>query len=152
MEKIDVHGAPCLNWGAADNQIKEIRRLTTLLARHPAFFDRTDLTLIQTGGGNQIVLLRHHNPTGKQLMVVANLDEAEQLENVVVFHAGTAIRDGRTVTNGGRVLGVTAIGEGISDAQARAYEAVNTITFEGAYWRRDIGDKAVNRQKVSSAD
>jgi phosphoribosylamine--glycine ligase len=66
---------------------------------------------------------------GKQ---ITGLAEAEQLENVVVFHAGTAIRDGTIVTNGGRVLGVTAIGEGISDAQARAYEAVNMITFEGA--------------------
>ncbi|MHC4335072.1 MAG: phosphoribosylamine--glycine ligase, partial [Planctomycetota bacterium] len=83
---------------------------------------------------------------------ITGLAEAEQLENLVVFHAGTAIRDGTTVTNGGRVLGVTAMGERISDAQARAYEAINTIKFEGAYWRKDIGDKAVNRQKVSSAD
>ena len=86
---------------------------------------------------------------GKQ---ITGLAEAEQLENLVVFHAGTAIQDGTTVTNGGRVLGVTAMGERIADAQARAYEAVNMIRFEGAYWRKDIGDKAVNRQKVSSAD
>jgi len=83
---------------------------------------------------------------------IEGLPEAEQLDNVVVFHAGTAHRDGEIVTNGGRVLGVTAMGAKIADARTRAYEAVNRIRFEGAYWRRDIADKAINRQKVRTAD
>ncbi|MBP8912702.1 MAG: phosphoribosylamine--glycine ligase [Phycisphaerae bacterium] len=78
--------------------------------------------------------------------VVTGLKEAAQLEDVMVFHAGTKLRDGNVFTNGGRVLGVTAIGETIAAAKARAYEAVDRIHFEGAYWRRDIADKAIRRR------
>ncbi len=74
---------------------------------------------------------------------ITGLDEAGKLEDVVVFHAGTAEKDGEIVTAGGRVLGVTALGETIADAKARAYEAVNVIDFEGAYCRGDIADKAM---------
>ncbi len=80
--------------------------------------------------------------------IITGLDEAEQLEDVVVFHAGTATRDGDTVTNGGRVLGVTALGQTVADAKKRAYEAVDKIKFEGAYWRRDIADKAIKKYKT----
>jgi phosphoribosylamine--glycine ligase len=76
---------------------------------------------------------------------ITGLDEAEQLEDVVVFHAGTAIKDGDIVTNGGRVLGVTALGQQIAEAKARAYEAVDKIKFHGAYWRSDIADKAIKK-------
>ena len=74
---------------------------------------------------------------------ITGLEEAGQLKDVVVFHAGTKSRDGDILTNGGRVLGVTALGERIADAKARAYEAVEKIKFDGAYWRRDIADKAI---------
>ena len=73
-DKIDVHESPSLNWGASPNQVDFIRRLAILLKNHPVFFDAVDLRLIQTGGGNQIVLLRHHRPTGKKLLIVVNLD------------------------------------------------------------------------------
>jgi phosphoribosylamine--glycine ligase len=74
---------------------------------------------------------------------ITGLNEAEHMKNVVVFHAGTKKHDGDIVTNGGRVLGVTALGEGIAQAKARAYEAVDKVEFEGAYCRRDIADKAI---------
>jgi len=80
--------------------------------------------------------------------VIKGLVEAESLEDVIVFHAGTAVRDGEIVTNGGRVLGVTALGANIAAAKARAYEAVDKISFEGAYFRRDIADKAIKRMRV----
>ena len=67
-----------------------------------------------------------------------------------MFHAGTAVRNGDIVTAGGRVLGVTALGEEIADAKARAYEAVDKIKFEGAYCRRDIADKAIKKAKIKS--
>lgn len=85
-----------------------------------------------------------HYEKGK---VIIGLEEAEKLEDVVVFHAGTADKDGKIVTAGGRVLGVTAMGKTIADARARGYEAVNRINFEGAYWRHDIADKAIKRRK-----
>jgi phosphoribosylamine--glycine ligase len=77
--------------------------------------------------------------------VITGLKEAEALEDVVVFHAGTQQQDGEVLTSGGRVLGVTALGTDIAAAKVRAYEAVDCIAFEGAYCRRDIADKAINR-------
>jgi phosphoribosylamine--glycine ligase len=65
--------------------------------------------------------------------------------DVQVFHAGTRFRNGDLVTNGGRVLGVTATGDTISAAIDRAYEAVGKITFDGAYYRKDIGHRALGR-------
>jgi phosphoribosylamine--glycine ligase len=70
------------------------------------------------------------------------------LRDVVVFHAGTKNQNGEVVTSGGRVLGVTALGENIKDAKVRAYEAVAKVKFDGAYWRRDIADKAI-KDKVA---
>lgn len=77
--------------------------------------------------------------------VIMGLDQAEALDDVAVFHAGTQRRNGDVVTNGGRVLGVTALGADVSTAKARAYEAVDCIRFEGAYCRRDIADRAIQR-------
>jgi len=77
-EKINVHESPSLNWGATSNQVQHIRRLNTLLKAHPAFHDKTDLKMIQQGGENHIVLMRHHLPSGKRLLIVANLDDKNE--------------------------------------------------------------------------
>jgi phosphoribosylamine--glycine ligase len=77
--------------------------------------------------------------------VINGLEEAAKLEDVYVFHAGTALTDGRCVTNGGRVLGVTALGDTVQVAIERAYEGVDRISWTGAQFRRDIGKKALNR-------
>jgi phosphoribosylamine--glycine ligase len=74
---------------------------------------------------------------------ITGLETAGRLKDVVVFHAGTKKQNGDIITNGGRVLGVTALGERIADAKKRAYEAIEKIKFDGAYWRRDIADKAI---------
>ena len=74
---------------------------------------------------------------------ITGLEEAGQLEDVIVFHAGTKEENGDIVTAGGRVLGVTALGQTVADAKARAYQAVEMIGFDGAYCRRDIADKAI---------
>jgi phosphoribosylamine--glycine ligase len=81
---------------------------------------------------------------------ITGLAEAGQLKDVIVFHAGTKSQNGDIVTDGGRVLGVTALGQTIADAKARAYEAVDKIKFEGAYCRRDIADKAIRKCKTQS--
>ncbi len=71
---------------------------------------------------------------------IAGLNEAQSVEGVVVFHSGTARDDqGRIVTSGGRVLGVTARANGLQEAQARAYEAMDCIKFDGLHYRTDIG-------------
>jgi len=77
-EKINVHDSPSLNWGAEFNQVDHIARLNQLLKAHPAFHNDTRLIMVQQNGGNHICLLRHHRPSDKKLLVVANLDDKNQ--------------------------------------------------------------------------
>jgi len=72
--KIDVHGAPSLNWGAADNQVAQIGRLNRLIEAHPAFRDQADVALVPVGSGQFVALLRQHPPSGRRLLILANLD------------------------------------------------------------------------------
>lgn len=67
----------------------------------------------------------------------------KDLENGYVFHAGTTLKDGKAITNGGRVLCVTALGETVKFAQQRAYQIVENIHFNGAQYRKDIGYRAI---------
>jgi phosphoribosylamine---glycine ligase len=75
--------------------------------------------------------------------LILGLDAAGALPDTKIFHAGTALRDGMVVTNGGRVLGVTALGPDLKAAQSAAYAAVERIHFDGAQYRRDIGRRAL---------
>ena len=74
---------------------------------------------------------------------ISGLDAASRIEDLVVFHAGTGEKDGCFVTNGGRVLGVTGRGATVADAIKKAYEGVSAISWKGAYYRKDIGKKAL---------
>ena len=76
---------------------------------------------------------------------IEGLDEAARQPGVVVFHAGTALRRGDVVTDGGRVLGVTALGDGVREAVDNAYRAVIKIKFDGAGYRSDIAHRALER-------
>jgi phosphoribosylamine---glycine ligase len=76
--------------------------------------------------------------------VITGLAEAAALPDVLVFHAGTKMENGMIVTDGGRVLSVTALGETLAEAKRKAYEAVGRIHFQGAFWRKDIADKALH--------
>ena len=73
--------------------------------------------------------------------------EKEMNENEVVFHAGTKLSDGKIVTNGGRVLGVTATADNLKNAVDAAYKAVGKVHFENAFYRKDIGQRALNINK-----
>ncbi len=75
--------------------------------------------------------------------VIRGLENAAGVSNVSVFHAGTAFKDGRIVTDGGRVLGVTGLGPVVAAAIDNAYKGVREISFEGAHFRRDIGARAL---------
>jgi phosphoribosylamine--glycine ligase len=75
--------------------------------------------------------------------VIKGIADAETLDDVKVFHAGTCFSGDQVITNGGRVLGVTAMGDTVAQAKQRAYEAVDRIQFDGAYCRKDIADKAI---------
>jgi len=76
---------------------------------------------------------------------IAGLEAAGKLDELVVFHAGTRAADGGIVTSGGRVLGVTALGDGVQEAIAKAYQGVALISWNGMQYRRDIGAKAIGR-------
>jgi phosphoribosylamine--glycine ligase len=74
---------------------------------------------------------------------ITGLETAARIPGVEVFHSGTALKDGRIVTSGGRVLGVTANAPNLQEALDRAYQAMAEIRFEGMYYRRDIGHRAL---------
>ncbi len=97
-----------------------------------------------------VVLAAHGYPgsyrKGDAIAGLEGTDEAE----LRIFHAGTALRGARVVTAGGRVACVTAIGATVGEAKRRAYERVSRIRFEGAHYRRDIGDRAIARERVRS--
>jgi phosphoribosylamine--glycine ligase len=76
---------------------------------------------------------------------ISGLGAAAEVPGVQVFHAGTSLREGQVVTAGGRVLGVTARGKTIAEAQARAYEAAQLIHFDGMQYRRDIAARALGK-------
>ena len=81
--------------------------------------------------------------TYKKGFEITGLKEASMIENLEVFHAGTAIQDNKVVTKGGRVLGVTALGYGIKETVDIVYSAVKRIHFNGMHYRYDIGSKAL---------
>lgn len=109
----------------------------TLASASISFDDRAALTVVMAAGG--------YPGDYSKGDVIDGLDLP--FEHGKVFHAGTTRRDGRVVTNGGRVLGVTALGETVSAARDRAYEHVGQIRFAGAQYRRDIGHRAIAREQ-----
>jgi phosphoribosylamine--glycine ligase len=78
---------------------------------------------------------------------ITGLDRAAEIAGVQVFHSGSSLVEGQVLTGGGRVLGVTAAAPSLEEALARAYEALDRIHFEGIYYRRDIGHRALKKKK-----
>jgi phosphoribosylamine--glycine ligase len=94
------------------------------------FDSRVAVTVILSSGGYP-----GKYETGKP---ITGLENAAQLPDVQIFHAGTKRQDGKTVTSGGRVLAITALGDSVEQARERAYTAINQIHFDGCHFRRDI--------------
>jgi len=98
--------------------------------------DRAAVCVVMASGG--------YPGSYRKNVPIQGLDAAGQVpEEAIVFHAGTALKDGQIVTNGGRVLGVTGLGANIAEARERAYAAVERITFEGRHYRTDIARRAL---------
>jgi phosphoribosylamine--glycine ligase len=93
-----------------------------------------------------IVLASGGYPSGYEKgKIITGIAEAEKEEDIIIFHAGTKLNEnGELVTNGGRVLGVSAIGKTLEEALAKAYKAIEKISFEGMQYRKDIGKKALD--------
>jgi phosphoribosylamine--glycine ligase len=127
MARLDVDALPLLDAVAAG------RGLPEMVAWRPD----TAVCVVAASGGY---------PGAYETGVpITGIEDAERIEGVTVFHAGTAMRDGTLVTAGGRVLGVTALGAGASAAIERAYAAMDRIRFAGMHYRRDIARRAVGR-------
>lgn len=105
------------------------------------FDDRTALTVVMAANG--------YPGSYRKGSRIEGLDEAAALPDVSVFHAGTAEKNGEIVSNGGRVLAITALGTSVSEAQAKAYAAVDRVRWSDGFCRRDIGWRAVAREKAS---
>ena len=102
----------------------------------PVWDERAAVCIVLASGGYPCPIEKGKVITGLEEVEV---EEASADPDVVIFHAGTALKNGMVVTNGGRVLGVTALGETIEEARTKAYAAADKIAFEGKQLRRDIG-------------
>jgi phosphoribosylamine--glycine ligase len=76
---------------------------------------------------------------------ISGLDDAAKIDDLMVFHAGTTLKEGKIVNQGGRVLGVTGLGDSVRDAIDKAYVGVKVIHWDGVHYRNDIGARALNR-------
>ena len=110
----------------------------TLSALPVEFSDEAAACVIVASGGY---------PKSYKKGCVMDFGKAEELPDVTVYHAGTALKDGTLVTSGGRVLGVTATGKDLETALQKAYAAVEEIHFDGAFYRKDIGQRALAARK-----
>ena len=97
------------------------------------WYDNAAVCVVEASGGYPVKYDKGFEITG--------LDKIAGRDDVIVFHAGTALKDGRLVTNGGRVLGITGIGKDIDEARRIAYEGVDIVDFEKKHFRHDIGIK-----------
>ncbi|MGZ8611551.1 MAG: phosphoribosylamine--glycine ligase [Actinomycetota bacterium] len=102
--------------------------------------DRACVTVVLASGGYP-----GEYATGAE---ISGLEHATAVDGALVFHAGTAERQGRVVTSGGRVLSVGALGDDLADARARAYEACSRISFDGVHYRRDIAARAAEEERT----
>lgn len=116
--------------------------LATVMARLAAGESVRDDELSWSGRYTLCTVMssRGYPATSQKGVVIGGVDAAQEKTGAIVFHAGTAVDEGgRLVTAGGRVLGVTGMGETLAEARAKSLEAVSMIDFDGAYYRKDIG-------------
>jgi phosphoribosylamine--glycine ligase len=102
-----------------------------------------ELAAAEAAAVTVVVAAERYPEAGDSGSAIEGIAEAEAA-GAVVFHAGTAVRDGRLITNGGRILNVTGTGETLDEARSRVYAACDLISFAGARYRRDIAERAVN--------
>jgi len=105
------------------------------------FSEQTALTVVLAAGGYPESYEKGHAISG---LASSSTEDGD----AKIFHAGTTVKDGATVTNGGRVLGVTALGDSVAEAQAKAYKVTEGITWQNMYYRTDIGYRAVLREQT----
>jgi len=101
------------------------------------WYDKAAVCVVLASGG--------YPGTYEKGLPISGLDDAAKISDLMVFHAGTAVKDGHIVNQGGRVLGVTGLGDNVREAIDKAYVGVKVIHWDGVHYRGDIGARALNR-------
>jgi phosphoribosylamine--glycine ligase len=122
--------------------------LTLLMAAASGTLDKVSVRWEDSAALSVVMAAKGYPGTVKRGSEIKDLAKAAAVEGVEIFHAGTALEGGRLVASGGRVLNVTAVGKTVGEAQRTAYRAVNLIDWPEGYCRRDIGAKAVERERL----
>ena len=135
-------------FGDPETQVVLPRLKTDLIDIIDAVIDEKlgDLAIEWDNGASACVIMASGGYPGsyEKGKIINGLDENGQVDGVTVYHAGTKLSDGNIVTSGGRVLGITGKGENLEEALNKAYAAVSKISFDGAFWRTDIGRKTLS--------
>jgi phosphoribosylamine--glycine ligase len=121
--------------------------LTAYIAARDRMLNQVDLRWREDAALTVVMASKGYPGSYEKGHEIFGLDAASKLDGVEIFHAGTERRDGRIFATGGRVLNVTAMGKTVSEAQAQAYRAVDLIHWEGSFCRRDIGWRAIARER-----
>jgi phosphoribosylamine--glycine ligase len=121
--------------------------LTALLACADGVLDRVDLRWHDDPALVVVMATNGYPGAYENGSEIGNLEAASAVDGVTIFHAGTRADGDRILANGGRVLGVTATGASVAEAQRRAYQAIDLIDWPGGFCRRDIGWRAIERER-----
>jgi phosphoribosylamine--glycine ligase len=143
-----------VRFGDPECQVLMLRLMSdlvpALLAAHDGVLRNFDLRWYDDAALTVVMAARGYPGAYRKGSVIAGLEEAAELEGVEIFHAGTKREGERILANGGRVLDVSALGRTVGAAQARAYAAVDRICWPDGFCRRDIGWRAVERERAQA--
>jgi len=141
-----------VRFGDPECQVLMLRLMSdlvpALLASRDGMLKSLDLRWLPQAALTVVMAAKGYPGSYAKGSVIEGLDDAAAIEGVEIFHAGTKAEGGRIVANGGRVLNVTALGSTVREAQSRAYEAISRIRWPEGFYRRDIGWRAVEREKL----
>jgi phosphoribosylamine--glycine ligase len=141
-----------VRFGDPECQVLMLRLMSdlvpALLASRDGMLKNFDLRWFPDAALTVVMAAKGYPGATKKGSVIEGLDAAAAVEGVQIFHAGTKAEGGRILANGGRVLDVSALGKTVGEAQARAYAAVDRIRWADGFCRRDIGFRAVERERA----
>jgi phosphoribosylamine--glycine ligase len=140
-----------VRFGDPETQVMMLRLMSdflpALIASRDGQLKSFDLRWYPDAALTVVMAARGYPGDYKRGSVIEGLDAAAEVEGVEIFHAGTRADGGKIIANGGRVLNVSAQGKSVSEAQTRAYQAIDRIKWPEGFCRRDIGWQAVKRER-----
>jgi phosphoribosylamine--glycine ligase len=141
-----------VRFGDPETQVLMLRLMSdflpALIASRDGQLKNFDLRWYPDAARTVVMAAKGYPGDYKRGSVIEGLDAAGEIEGVEIFHAGTKSDGGKITANGGRVLNVSARGKSVTEAQSRAYQAIERIKWPEGFCRRDIGWQAVQREKA----